>query len=187
MLSESIKEATKTAHQQLEVKVIKQLKAIRSNADYAEFLKHFYAYFNQVEKALVPFVNETVLPDYNERRNSRYLKNDIEALGGSLDKLPYAQSPAITNTVTALGALYVLEGSIMGGKVIVQMLAKGGITEGVSFFSGYGEATGAKWKLFTDVLNKYAVTEEDKELAIAAANETFSRFDDVFTAAVINN
>ena len=34
MLSDKIKEATKKAHQQLEVLVVKRLKAIRGNEDY---------------------------------------------------------------------------------------------------------------------------------------------------------
>ncbi len=182
MLSDKIKEATKTAHQQLEVLVVKRLKAIRSNADYADLLKHFYAYFSKVEQAIAPFISAEVLPDYASRRNASYLKEDIEALGGTMDALPPVQAPVIRNTASALGALYVMEGSIMGGRIIVQMLEKSGITEGVSFFSGYGEATGQMWQRFTEVLNHHASTEEDQALTIAAANATFTQFGDVFTA-----
>lgn len=181
MLSDKIKEATKTAHQQLEVLVVKRLKAIGSNADYANLLKHFYAYFSKVEQAIAPFISAEVLPDYASRRNASYLKKDIEALGGTTDELPQAQAPVIASTISALGALYVMEGSIMGGRIIVQMLEKAGITKGVSFFSGYGEATGQMWQRFTDVLNRHAPTEQDQASAIAAANATFTQFQQVFT------
>lgn len=187
MLSNNIKEATKSAHQKLEVTVVKKLKAIRSHADYADLLKHFYSYFSTVEKTIAPYITTEVLPDYNQRRTSVYLKQDIEALGFSTNELPAAQSPEIHSTIEALGALYVMEGSIMGGKIIVQMLEKGGITEGVSFFSGYGENTGKMWGVFTAVMNSYAPTEADEQKAIQAANETFSRFEDVFTTAVVNS
>lgn len=183
MLSTNIKEATKTAHQQLEKKVVLQLKAIRSNADYAALLKNFYAYFNKVEKAIAPFITPELLPDYKDRRNSAYLKKDIEELGFLVEELPAATAPEISNTLQALGALYVMEGSIMGGSIIVQMLAKGGITQGVSFFSGYGAATGEMWGKFIAVLNRQATTGEDEAAAIWAANETFSRFGDVFEPA----
>jgi heme oxygenase (biliverdin-IX-beta and delta-forming) len=180
MLSTNIKEATKEAHQQLEKKVILKLKSIRSNADYADLLKHFYVYFNAVEQTVAPYITNELLPDHAERRNSAYLKADIKQLGGDLDDLPAVQTPQIGNVASALGALYVIEGSIMGGSIIVQMLAKYGITEGVSFFSGYGEATGQMWGKFIGVMNTHVQTEEEEEQAITAANETFSRFSDVF-------
>lgn len=183
MLSNSIKEATKEAHLQLEKKVVQQLKAIRSNSDYAEFLKNFYAYFHNVEKAIAPYITKEVLPDYAQRRNSSYLKNDIEALGGNVNDLPATTVPDITNTIQALGALYVMEGSIMGGSIIVKMLEKGGVTDGVSFFSGYGEATGQMWGTFVGILNSHATNETEEAQAIQTANDTFSQFSDVFAIA----
>ena len=180
MLSTNIKEATKAAHQELEKKVVKKLKAIRSKEDYAELLRQFYAYFNHVERVINPFIREEVLPDYKERRNAAYLKNDIEALGGNTDNLPATSVPDIHSTLQALGALYVMEGSIMGGSIIVQMLEKAGITKGVSFFSGYGPATGQKWGFFIAILDQQADTEQDEALVINAANETFTRFAELF-------
>lgn len=180
MLSTNIKDATKEAHQQLEKKVVLKMKAIRSNTDYADVLKHFYAYFSEVEKAIQPFITADILPDYAERRNSAYLKADIEELGSSVAELPEAKAPQISNTAEALGALYVMEGSIMGGPIIVQMLAKYGVDKGISFFSGYGEATGQMWGKFVSVMNAQAATEEQQEQTIRLADETFSRFGDVF-------
>lgn len=180
MLSSTIKEATKSAHQQLEVVVIKKLKAIRSKADYADLLKHFYAYFSKVEQAVAPYINSDVLADHATRRNSAYLKQDIEALGFDTTELPHAQAPQIDNVQAAMGALYVMEGSVMGGKIIVQMLGKAGITEGLSFFSGYGEETGRVWTVFIEALDSVGTTGADIEAAIAAANKTFSQFEKTF-------
>jgi heme oxygenase len=185
MLSNNIKEATKAAHQQLEVIVVKKLKSIRNPEDYADLLKHFYVYFSKVEQVITPFITKEILPDYGDRRNSSYLKNDIEALGASVTDLPFAQAPAIDNTMAALGALYVLEGSVMGGRIIVQMLEKAGITTGISFFSGYGEATGTMWQRFTTVLNQQASTLEQEAAAIEAANATFTQFGKVFSGTPV--
>lgn len=181
MLSTQIKEATKIGHQETEKKVILRIKNINNNADYVELLKCFYAYFNSVEKAISPYIN-SVLPDYNERRNSSYIKADIEELGGSIDKLPEAATAEIKDAIQAMGALYVLEGSIMGGPYIVQMLQKKGIEKGFSFFSGYGSESGLKWASFTGALNILPQTESDHTKAIEAAIETFKRFGDVFDA-----
>lgn len=180
MISQDIKEATKVAHQQLEKTVVYRLKEIRSEKDYATFLTFFYAYFNAVEQAISPYITTDVLADYADRRNSTYLKRDIEELGGTVDNLPQAVSPAVHSAAEAMGALYVLEGSIMGGPHIVQMLRKYGISRGFSFYSGYGADTAKMWGAFTAALNAVGNTPEQHDAAIAKAAETFSRFEDVF-------
>ena len=185
MLSTHIKEATKEAHLDLEKKVVQKMKVIRSDADYADFLKHFYAYFNKVEQAIAPYITSQLLPDYAERRNSAYLKQDIEELGFDVNELPAAVAPEVKNTMQALGALYVMEGSIMGGPIIVKMLEKGGITKGVSFFSGYGEGTGMMWGKFVAVMNEQAKNEEEEAIAVQSANDTFSNFGKVFGEVVV--
>jgi len=184
MLSTTIKEATHEAHQHLEKIVVKKLKAIRSNADYAGVLKYFYAYFSQLESSIAPFITDKILPDHRTRRTSAYLKADIEQLGESVAELPGVAVPQINNVVEALGALYVMEGSIMGGPYIVQMLGKHGITHGLSFFSGYGAETPKKWQSFTSVLNVQATDVKAEQAAILTANETFRRFSEAFDAPV---
>ena len=185
MLSNTIKEASRAAHQNLEKKVVLKMKAIRSDADYADFLKHFYAYFNAVEQAIAPYITSELLPDHAERRNSSYLKKDIEELGASVNELPEVKAPEINSTIQALGALYVMEGSIMGGPIIVKMLEKFGITKGISFFSGYGEATGQMWGRFVAVMNAQAGIAAEEQQAVDAANATFSNFGEVFGAVAV--
>jgi len=180
MVSIKIKEATKQAHQELEKTVVLQLKSVRSEADYARVLKNFYAYFREVEQAVAPYIHSETLPDIAERRNSSYLKKDIEELGSDVSELPLAFAPEIKNLCQAFGALYVLEGSIMGGPYIVQMLQKYGMDKGFHFFSGYGAESGKMWQAFTQVLNAIPQTEEEEQSMIQAADETFKRFEDVF-------
>jgi len=180
MISNELKSATHVSHQQLEKTVVLRLKSIRSEADYAVFLTYFYAYFHAVEQAIADFITPEVLPDYAERRNSDYLKQDIESLGGTVEALPTAIAPFIDSTAAALGALYVLEGSIMGGPYIVQMLQKHGIAKGFSFFSGYGADTGKMWLAFTETLDACATDAGQREAVLQTAQETFERFGDVF-------
>ncbi|MFT4204696.1 MAG: biliverdin-producing heme oxygenase [Chitinophagaceae bacterium] len=184
MVSTAIKDVTREAHQQLEKQVVLRIKTIASDSDYAAFLKYFYAYFSAVEQKAVPFVAE-VLNDYKERRNASYLKADIEALGSSVEALPEAQAPEINSVAEAFGALYVLEGSIMGGPYIIQMLQKHGIDKGFSFFSGYGAASGRMWKAFQDVLDEVGADEQSANAAMQKASETFEKFGHVFEAALV--
>lgn len=180
MLSIYIKEATKEAHLQLEKQVIQKMKSISSNADYADFLKYFYTYFSQVENAIAPYITPELLPDYKDRRHAAAIKNDIEALGSHVNATSVLNLPEISNPLQAFGALYVMEGSIMGGAIIVKMLEKGGITDGISFFSGYGEHTHEKWGVFVKTMNNLAKNETEELIAANAANETFSCFAEVF-------
>lgn len=187
MLSQNIKESTHAAHQKTEGIVVRQLKAIRSEADYAEVLKGFYAYFRAVEDRIAPFVTTAVLADLTDRRNSSYIKKDIEELGGNINDLPVANAPIVTNILEALSSLYVLEGSIMGGPYIVQMLNKYGIQRGTSFFEGYGPNSVQMWTEFTAVLNKYGADPNSHQRAIEIANQTFQQFGEVFTGILSEN
>ncbi|SFW19032.1 heme oxygenase [Sinomicrobium oceani] len=183
-LSAIIKESTRAHHQETEKKVVLRIKNIRNNEDYAALLKCFYAYFGAVEKAIAPYIND-ILPDYAERRDSSFIRKDIEALGGSTENLPRAIAPAIANGVQAMGALYVLEGSIMGGPYIVQMLQKKGIDKGFDFFGGYGEGSAGKWAAFTEVLDNLPGSSEEQDMAVRTASETFKRFGDVFDEVAV--
>lgn len=179
MIQEELRTQTALPHLQLEKLVVSRLKLVRSNAEYADLLNIFYSYFKNLEQAIAPYITTNILPDYPERRHAVSLAEDLVALGGDLNQLTEVHVPFIDSTAKALGALYVMEGSVMGGMVIVQMLAKHGITEGISFFCGYGSATGQKWNVFIEAL-RVNISEEHAADAIYAARETFARFADAF-------
>jgi len=65
--------------------------------------------------------------------------------------LPGEFLPEIKNTAQAFGALYVIEGSTLGGQIIKKMVQKQLCMEGnngLSFFDGYREATSDMWQVF---------------------------------------
>ena len=186
MISTELKEGTTDAHIELEKIVVQQLKAIQTSEDYARLLKYFYAFFCEVEKAIAPFMTSEVVPDYSERRNASHLKADIEALGGDVRKdIPRATAPSISTKYQALGALYVMEGSVLGGRTIVKMLEKNNIHTGISFFSGYGENTPVLWGRFIESLNQQITGDEHKRQAIQAAKDTFTLFAVTFRDAAV--
>lgn len=180
MFRERLKKETHTAHQKTEGTVIRKIKQVESDQDYIEILKCFYSYFKSVENEIAPFITSEVLPDKAERRDSSYIQKDIEELGGSIEKLPPSTPPKINNTFEALCALYVLEGSIMGGPYIIKMLEKRGIQQAFSFFSGYGKNSGKMFGIFAEILNNYAKDSDNQEKGIETANETFRNFGAVF-------
>lgn len=183
MLRDILKEQTHSAHQKTEGIIIRKIKKIRSEEDYIEVLKGFYAYFFAVEQVMNKYITEEVLPDIKERRNSSYILKDIEALGGTIQDLPKAVAPEMINTIDALSAMYVLEGSIMGGPHIVKMLKKQGIDKGFSFFEGYGSESRKMFGKFAAILNLHGEDSDTHTKAVAMADETFTNFGEVFTSS----
>lgn len=180
-IMERLRNETKTAHQQLEKGTIPYIKQSTNEAAYSHVLYMFYGYFSQVEEQIQGIIDESVLPDIKERRQSGAILADLNSIGYPTENLRTANElPVIKSIPQALGAMYVLEGSTLGGRFISQMLAKQlnrTPAEGISFFSGYGEQTEAKWKKFTEMMNEYVINHPlNANEVVAAANETFSKF-----------
>lgn len=180
MLTEKIRIATQDYHQQTEKILVGKMKAMRSLHDYSEILRLFYGYFGGLEKLINEHVNNANLSDYDERRKTAALANDLEALGKPLSRNASGNElPVIENELHAFGAMYVIEGSTLGGQIISKMVQQHlGINDGkgLSFFNGYGEDTGRKWANFQQALNAVAADPEKEDEIIAAANETFAKF-----------
>ncbi|QXV66434.1 biliverdin-producing heme oxygenase [Mucilaginibacter sp. 21P] len=183
MLSEKLKEETKQNHQILEKVLVGNLRSIRSKDGYINLLKMFYGYFGGLEKSIEQHVDSNLLPDNDERRKIAFIANDIEALGGLVPaKAEGNDLPRIESHLEALGALYVIEGSTLGGKIISKMMEQqlGLNGNGLSFFSGYGDRTEEMWNIFKEKMDAQAENPEQEAVVIAAANETFSKFGDWF-------
>lgn len=181
MISQSLKQSTKDAHLLLEKKVIARLKNIKAQKDYGELLQYFYVYFSALEQLISPFITADVLPDIAKRRKVDLLRQDILTTGANPEVvIPYTL-PNVSSVEQALGVMYVMEGSTLGGAVIVNMLRdKMGFAQGLSFFSGYGSDTKDMWARFVNTINEYNRTELQAEQMIQAANETFLHFSNLF-------
>lgn len=179
MLSERLKEETHKAHIEVEKLIIPRLKKLDSNCSYAQLLNVFYGYFNPVEQQIEQQIGADILFDIEERRKSASLLNDLQSLGTIRRPNSCNDLPKIETVVDALGAMYVLEGSTLGGQFISKMIAeKLGLTSenGISFFSGYGAETSSKWSNFKDLIDNYSGDQTAEDEVIKAANETFTKF-----------
>ena len=178
-LSELLKTQTLAPHQQLEKGLVQRMRAMRSADDYIGLLQLFYSYFGALEDRINLYIDSTNLPDHLERRKSACLADDIRALGGILpEKVGVEDIPEIENHLQAFGALYVMEGSTLGGQIISQMIGKqlGMQDKGLSFFKSYGDNLTTMWDTFKLALNKQAKNDAEAESIIATAAETFRKF-----------
>ena len=167
-------------HQQLEKLLVGRMRAIRAKQQYVDLLQLFYTYFEGLEQKIKPFINEFNFPDYGKRRKAGLLEADICSFGVTANAVAASEDlPGINNEYDAYGALYVIEGSTLGGKIISAMMAKHlnlADGTGVSFFTGYGEDTENMWQEFKQTLNRLTAGKQKDDLIIEAANQTFSKF-----------
>jgi heme oxygenase (biliverdin-IX-beta and delta-forming) len=109
------------------------------------------------------------------RRRSHLFAADLAALGaGPAEVAP--ELPEVTGTDAALGRLYVLEGSSLGGVFIDRHLAtlpQLAVAGRLSSFSPYGERTGAMWHAFRTVTRARVAAGGDAGRLVGAARQTF--------------
>ena len=181
MLSDYLKLNSRTDHDSIESKV--DLVKLASHPDqYIKLIKSFLGYYSSIENTFLKFEEEFSQLGINlkDRLKKNLLIADIKHFGVTeedIKKLPIATDvPAMSNIHEAMGVLYVLEGSTMGGQIIFKQLIKSNIigpdSAGGNFFKPYGAATMPMWLSFKDSLNK--LSNDKNELVLKKARETFN-------------
>jgi heme oxygenase len=115
-----------------------------------------------------------------KRERTPKLRDDLVALGfpGRIDKLPMAELSAPGSEPEWLGALYVTEGSTLGGAQIARALAKSGFPADQSrFFAAHAEANASMWICFLARLDSLAADPRSAEAAEASARAIFAGFE----------
>ncbi|RYZ42557.1 MAG: biliverdin-producing heme oxygenase [Sphingobacteriales bacterium] len=173
MFSDELKQGTAVAHMDLERKMIPHLKKIGSKMDYVRLLNYLLRFYHPLEERLTPY-----LDGYPLQSHAGNILNDIRDMDpGYREPAQWASHlPVIDSSAKALGVLYVLEGSTLGGQVITKMLTKQLEGTGVAafrFYNPYDNDTMPQWKLFKERINQ-PLTSSQQQAVIAGANETFN-------------
>jgi heme oxygenase len=112
------------------------------------------------------------------RRRAYLLAADLTSLQISdLDSLPRCPRIPLKDRCMALGSIYVMEGSSLGGRVILRNVERSlGDTgkDASKYFAGYGERTGIMWREFLVRLED--TSPRDRELVSLGALATFESF-----------
>ena len=154
----ALKAATAGHHARVEA-LMPTLDALATPQGYAAALRALHAFHAAWEPAVwrAPGLDGAGLDEVG-RRKLPLLERDLRALGIA----PCAArppAPRVPDAAAALGALYVLEGATLGGRVIHRHVAGPlGLTpeRGGAYYHGYGAATGARWKELGDVVARHA-------------------------------
>jgi len=156
---------------------------------YKNYLEKFYGFVRPVEAQLVQHAEWKVYNfDYETTRKTGLLEKDLQSLGlsmqeiGALPECPDLPEQKIFTQ--AAGVMYVLEGSILGGQMVIRMLNRAlGVQPDINghYFNSYGDKVRDRWKAFQQLLVETAAdstTREDQ--IIEAAKETFRKLDQWF-------
>lgn len=181
MVSATLKEATRASHAALEKLMITRIRSTNSTARYKNLLALFYGFYKPMEERIDNHIDHACVTDYTHRRKSAFILADMQQLQPSAAAAICSDLPHINSVPASLGALYVLEGSTLGGRIICRMLADsigpqpaGQVS--FSFFNGYGDSTETMWASFRRQLDNYTTDPVQHDEMVRAANDTFIKF-----------
>jgi len=144
---------TGEAHRRLE-RDLDLLRQPLSMDRYIYLLERFYG-FHAVWETQVGRTLKDEAAFLLPRRRIHRIEQDLRALGVSeraIAELPLCLAAArlVQSPEAAIGSLYVMEGSTLGGQIITRNLATARWlpAEGLGYFDPYGVATGTMWRHF---------------------------------------
>ncbi len=174
-----LRQETAESHQKLEDNPLSKalLSPSVSVKDYQTYLTALFGVTIACEDQIFPAISH-VITDLTDRYKSRLIIDDLLATGLSeaeIDALPVYRFEFST-VAEALGIMYVLEGSTLGGKILYRHIHEVlGLTpeNGASYFWGYGLQTGNLWKSFISALTQFVDGHEERDGVIGSAKKTF--------------
>lgn len=167
-----LRDSSQADHQRLEAG-LDILEAVSTAAGRIRVVQGFYRLHAEAETALAPWLADRPDVAFAARRRTGQLAADLATLGGRAVQ-PGPSGIVIRSLAEALGWLYVLEGSTLGGKAIRRaLLARGDTMTGLSFLDPYGPQTGQRWRDYLAVLERQARDADDVAAVAAGARAAF--------------
>lgn len=141
---------------------------------YAEYLLVMEDIVKDVEVKVYPVISNFI-SDIDQRKKLSSIQDDLKVLGFSVLNENTAFD-ADFEIPFALGIVYVMEGSTLGGRVILKNIEKQlgfNADNGAKYFSGYKENTGSLWKSFLFDMVQYEQEHDCGDAIIEGANFAF--------------
>ena len=174
-----LREETRPAHDRLE-RGLGLVSGALARETIVQLLGRFHGFFYSWEPALARCLQDDAF--LRPRLKLATVRRDLLALGlrePELDRLPVCPDAApFSCPAGALGSLYVVEGSTLGGQIIARRMADSPWlpAEGLDYFRSYGPAVGKRCRGFRRRLELTA-SPENEELIVRSAWLTFARLD----------
>ena len=159
-------------------------------AAYCDLLAVYHGYYAAIEPAIELCLTASGAAfDYAPRRKLPWLIEDLGclAIAPRAARLPPAVQllTRLANLGEAIGVLYAIEGSTLGGQVIGRHLGRSlqiGAGNGGRFFAGYGKDTENRWQQFCQFAESIAGSPADLQAALRGAERAFTAMEQCFDA-----
>ena len=178
--SKRLKAATAETHERLD-KSIMAGDPFASRELYVLFVQVQHAFHREIDALYDDADLDALLPDLQGRRRLGLIEQDLVDLGAQtlmFDAPPAFGAGASRDLPTALGWLYVAEGSNMGAAFLLKWAKeKLGLSEefGARHLAAAPEGRGLHWKTFTAALDDAVLLPEEEERVIQGAETAFRR------------
>lgn len=168
-----LRAATHGAHQALDDAV--SALDLTSWSGYAAFLRMSAAVLLPLEDHLEAAEIENLLPDWRQRRRTSAIEKDLATLGLEARRMTLPQLPS--DEASLLGALYVLEGSRLGARLLMRRVSASSETrlQSATIYLSHGHEC-RLWQSFLDVLEARITTKRELNQAAESARGTFALF-----------
>lgn len=168
--------ATDPAHRALEAGLDWQGR-VATLPGYRDLLARLHGFHATWEHAIGTALADE--PFLAPRRRLGLLAADLDHLGlapAAVAALPRPEALALDGPAAATGALYVLEGSTLGGQLIGRHIAglHGFGETGLAYYRAHGPRTGAMWAAFRTRLEVFADDPYAETVLTGAAVATFA-------------
>jgi heme oxygenase len=177
--AKTLKSATHETHERLD-KAIMAGEPFASRARYALFLQVQHAFHREIDALYVDPALDALLPDLAGRRRFDLISQDLadlEAAPLAVETAPAFAKGAPADIPTALGWLYVAEGSNLGAAFLLKAAAGLGLSEafGARHLAAAPEGRGLHWRTFTAALDALKLSQAEEARVTAGAEAAFAR------------
>jgi heme oxygenase (biliverdin-IX-beta and delta-forming) len=149
-----------------------------NTAQYVECLQKIYGVNAAWEEHAANVAPEWLQPALLARQRKPLLQRDLAWFGVTEEDNRRPTLPEMEDLPSLFGAMYVMEGSRLGGQLIARHVETAlHLTEGQGslFFRGHGSQTGQMWKEFCEML-KLQVPDDKTDDVILSAKAMFRTF-----------
>lgn len=177
--SKRLKQRTHDAHERLD-KSIMAWEPFASRDRYGLFVTVQHGFHRDIDALYDDSTLDGLLPDLQGRRRFGQIGQDLSDLGITApqpDADPAFAGGAALDLPTALGWLYVAEGSNLGAAFLLKEAAKLGLSPefGARHLAGAPEGRGLHWRTFTAALDAVPLSEKEEDRVVAGAEAAFRR------------
>lgn len=150
---------------------------------YMQYLAAMRQVIAWTESQVFPII-EPIINDIESRRKLHTIDRDLDNLQWFAHDLHSDFNPSVSSMSPSvlLGFMYVVEGSSLGGMVILKHLQpQDFITpDTTNFLTTYGEQIGTYWKKFSMTMSAYTVKNRIESDVIQGARDAFNAIDEYF-------